>query len=116
MGLEESIAGKELYQDTPNTPDITGETPAQVEDDLRCPIVACGHDRRVVFVIEGGRAKVDEANLAVKEDSSLARIAGVRMGGGRDGAVIGEGLIGTADEEDVFRFEIGMDEVEIVED
>lgn len=111
VGLEESITGKEFDQDTPDTPDITGETPAQVEDNLWCPVVTSGHDRRVVFVIEGGRAKVDETNFTIKEDPSLARIAGVRVGGRRDSAVVGEGLVGTADEEDVFRLEIGMDKV-----
>lgn len=111
VSLEKSISGKELYQDTPDTPYITGETPAQVQDDLWCPIVACGHNGRVVFIIKSGRAKVDETNLTVEEDPSLARITGVCVGGGRDGTVIGKGLVGAADKENVFRFEIGVNEI-----
>lgn len=111
VSLEESVSGKELDQDTPDTPDITGETPAQIQDDLWGPIVAGGHNRRMVFIIKCGRAKVDKTNLTVEEDSSLARIPGVRMGGGGDGAVVGKRLVGAADEEDVFGFQIGMDEI-----
>lgn len=70
----------------------------------------------MVFIIECGRTKIDKTDLTVKEDPSLASIAGVRVGGGRNATVVGEGLVGAADEKDVFRFEIGMDEVEVVED
>ena len=78
--------------------------------------MSCGDNGGVVFVVEGGRAKVDEPDLAVEKDSSLASISRVRVRGGRDGAVIGEGLISVADKEDVFGFQIGVDEVEVVED
>jgi hypothetical protein len=111
VSLEESITGEELDQDTPNTPDITGETPAKVQYDLGCPIVAGGHDRRVIFIIKCGRAKVNKTNLTVKKHPSLACIARVCVRGGGDGAVIGEGLVIAADEQNVFGFEIGVDEV-----
>jgi hypothetical protein len=116
VSLEESISGKELYQDTPDTPDVTGETPAQIQNNLWCPIVTGGHNRRVVFIIKCGRAKVNETNLTVEKDPSLARIAGVGVRGGRDGAVVSKGLVGAADEEDVFGFQIGVDEIQVVED
>jgi hypothetical protein len=111
VSLEESITGKELNQDTPNTPYITGETPAEIQYDLRCPIVAGGHDRRVIFIIKCGRTKVNKTNLAVEKHPSLACIAGVCVRGGGDGAVIGKGLVVAADKENVFGFEVGMDEV-----
>lgn len=78
--------------------------------------MSCGDNGGVVFVVEGGRAKVDEPDLAVEKDSTLAGISRVRVRGGGDGAVIGEGLISVADKEDVFGFQIGVDEVEVVED
>lgn len=65
----------------------------------------------MIFIIECGRAKVNETNLTVKKHPSLACIARVCVRGGGDGAVVGKCLVIAADEENVFGFEIGMDEV-----
>jgi hypothetical protein len=111
MSLEESITGKELDQNTPNTPDITGETPAEIQYDLWCPIVTGGHNRRMIFIIKCGRTKVNKTNLTVQKYPSLACIAGICVRGGGDGAIVGKCLVGAANEENVFGFEIGMDEV-----
>lgn len=70
----------------------------------------------MVFVIECCRAEVDETNFAVKEHTSLASIPRVCVGGRGDGTVVGESLVCAADKEDVFGFEIGVNEVEVMED
>lgn len=114
MCLKERIAGEELHQDTPDAPDVTWKTPAQIQDNLRSPIVPCRNDGGVVLIIKCGRAKVNQSDLAVKENTSLASVAGVRVRGGGDRAVVRECLVGVADKEDVFRFQIGMDEVEVM--
>lgn len=38
------------------------------------------------------------------------------MRGRRNGSVVGERLIRVADEQDVFRFKVGVDEVKVMED
>lgn len=116
MRLEERVTCEEFHQDTSDTPYVTWETPAQVEDDLRGPIVSRRHHRGMVFVIEGGRTKINQPNLAIKKDPSLPSVAGIRVRGGGDGAIVGEGLVVAADKEDVFRLQVGMNEVEIMKD
>ena len=37
------------------------------------------------------------------------------MGGRRDGSVVGKGLVGVADQEDVLGLKVGMNEVEVME-
>lgn len=65
----------------------------------------------MVFVIEGRRTEVDESDFTIEENAALSRVASRGMGRGRDSAVVSEGLVGVADEEDVFGFEVGMDKV-----
>ena len=70
----------------------------------------------MVLVVKCSRAKVDQPNLAVEKDSPLAGISRVRVRGRRDRTVVGEGLVGVANEEDVFGFQVGVDKVKVVED
>lgn len=114
--LEKGITGEEFHQDTPNTPYIAGETPSQIQNDLGGSVVTGGNNRGMVLVIKRRGTKVDQSNLAVEKDTPLPGIPGVRVGGGRDGTVVGKRLVGVADEEDVFGLKVGMDEVEVVED
>lgn len=116
MRLIERVTSEEFHKNTSDTPDITRKAPAQVEDDLRGPIMARGDHGRMVLIVEGSGTEIDQPNLAVKEDTSLPSVAGVCVGGGGDGAVVGEGLVVVADEEDVFRLKVGMDEVEVMKD
>lgn len=53
MRLEKGVASEEFDQDTSYTPDIARETPAQVEDNLRCSVVSSRDYRGVVFIVEG---------------------------------------------------------------
>lgn len=114
--LEEGVAGEELHQDTPNTPDVTRKAPAEIEDDFRGSIMAGGHNGRVILLVKRGRAKVDKPDFTVPENSSLTSTprAGVRRG--RNCSIVGEGLIMIAQQEDILGFQVGVDEVEIVED
>ena len=70
--LEKSISSEEFYQYAANTPDITWIAPPEVKDNLRSPIMSCRNDRRVVFIVEGGRAKVYQSYLCIKENSTLS--------------------------------------------
>lgn len=65
MSLEQSISREEFHEDTPDTPNIAGETPAQVQDNLGSPVVSRGDHRRVVLIIEGGRPEVDQPDLTI---------------------------------------------------
>jgi len=116
MCLEEGVSGEELNQDTTNTPNITRETPSQVEYNFGGAIMASRNNRGMILVIEGRRTKVDQSDLAVEKDTPLSSIAGICVGGRGDGTVIGKGLVGVANEEDIFGFEVGMDEVEVMKD
>ena len=68
MGLEEGVTGIELDQDTANTPDVAGITPAQVEDDFWCTVMPRRDDRRVILIVESGRAKVNQPDLCIEQD------------------------------------------------
>jgi hypothetical protein len=116
MCLKEGISGEELHQDTSNTPDITREAPAEIQDDFGSPVVASGDNRGVVFIIESSRAKVNEANLAIEEYAALSCLSRCGVRRGWNVAVVGKGLVGVANEKDVFGFKVGMDEVEVMKD
>lgn len=64
--LEQGISREELHKDAPYAPDVTGVGPAQPDDDFGCPVMAGRYNRGVVFILERGRAKVDEADLRVE--------------------------------------------------
>lgn len=116
MCLEKGISREELNENAANTPDVTRETPAQIENNLRCPVMSSRDDGRVIFVIEGGRSKIDQSNLTIQEDASLTCCPRRCMRGRRDCSVVGERLIGVAHEQDVFGFKVGVDEVKVMED
>lgn len=75
MSLEQRVAGEEFDKDATYAPDVARVRPAESENDLRRSIMSGRHNRRVIFVLESSRAKVDESNLGVQQDSSLAGIA-----------------------------------------
>ncbi len=113
--LEEGVSGKELDQDASDAPDVAGIGPPEPEDDLGRPVMPGRHDRRVVLVLEGCRAKVDQANLGVQENLSLAGLA-VAVGGAgrRDLSVVRKRLVLVAAKQDVLGLEIRVDQVEIM--
>lgn len=116
VGLEQSVTSVKLYQDAADAPDVAGIGPAEAEDDLGRPIVTGRHDARVVLVLEGGRTKVDEADLRVEQDFSLGCLAVNSLRRRRHLAVVRKCLILVVAEKDVLGLEIGVDQVEVVKD
>lgn len=80
MRLEERVPREKLHQNTSDAPDITRETPAQVQYNLRCPVVPCGDNRGMVLIIECGRTEINETDLTVEEDTPLAGITRIHTG------------------------------------
>ena len=116
MRLEKRIAGEKLNQDAPDTPDIAGERPAKAKDDLGCPVVAGRHDRGVVLVLEGGRAKINQSNLRVQEHLPLCSLTAHRRARRRNLPIVGKCLVFAVAQQDVLRLQIGVDQVQIMED
>lgn len=114
--LEEGVAGKELDQDASDAPDVAGERPAESEDDLRRPVVPGGHDRGVVLVLECCRAEINQSDLRVQQHLPLRGLAVDIVAGRRYLAIVREGLVLVVAEQYVLGLEIGVDQVEIVED
>ncbi len=116
MGLEEGVASEELDQDAANAPDVTRIAPPQTQDDLGRAIVPRRHDRRMVFILERGRAKVDEPDLGIVQHPPLTSGSADRGRRGRDLAVVRETLRAVVDEQDVLGLQIRADQIEIMQD
>ena len=114
VGLKEGIACKELHQDTSNAPDVAREAPSQIQNDFGRPIMPGRNNGRMILVIERRRAKVNESDFAVQKDTTLTCVTGIRVRGGGDGAIVGESLIGTANEKNVFGLEVGVNEIQVM--
>ena len=69
--LKESDAGGELEDDAAHGPDVARRGPAHLQDDLGRAVVPRRHDRRVVLVVEGGAAEVDEADLWAAQEAQV---------------------------------------------
>ena len=109
VSLEKRIAREEFDQDAANAPDVAWERPAESENDLWCAVVASRNDRGVVLVLEGSRSEINETNLSVEQDLSLACLA-VDLGRrGWDSSVVCEGLVWRLYQEDVLWLKIGVD-------
>ncbi len=114
--LEQGIAGEELNQDASYAPYVAGERPSEPQDDLGGSVVTGGYYRRVVFILEGSGSEIDQPDLGIEEHLSLARLADHSARGGRDLAVVGKCLVVTAIEKNILGLEVGMDEIEVVQD
>lgn len=73
--LEQGVAGKELDEDAPNTPDIARKRPPETENDFGGTVMPRRDDRGVVLVLERSRAKVDETDFRVKQDTPLCSLS-----------------------------------------
>jgi hypothetical protein len=71
----------------------------------------CGHDRRVVFVFERGRPKIDQPDLGIEEYPPLRGVPIDRRRRGGNSPVVCERLVVVVAEEDVLWLEIGVDKV-----
>lgn len=75
--LEQRIPSEEFDKNATNTPNITGETPSQIEDDLRCSVMSCRDHGGVIFVVKSSRAKINESYLWIKQHFTIFGVAGV---------------------------------------
>lgn len=116
MCLEEGVAGKELDQNAADAPDVARVGPAETEDNLRGSVVARRDDGGVILILKGGGAKVNQPHLGIEQDPSLAGLAADVCRRRGDPAIVGKGLIRVVTEENVLGFEVGVDQVEIVQD
>lgn len=73
MRLEQRVASPTFNQDASKTPEINRMTPPYAQNDLWRPVVSRGDDGRVVFVVEGSGAEVDEVDLRREQDPSKLR-------------------------------------------
>ena len=95
--LKKSDASGEFEDDASNGPDVAGGAPAQLEDDLGRAVVPRRDDGRVVLVVEGGAAKVDQSDLGVAEEAEVLLALGVV-----------DEVVAAVVEEDVLRLEVGV--------
>lgn len=114
MGLEQGVSREEFHQDAANTPNVTRETPTQIQNNLRSPVVTRRDDGGMVLIVKGGRTEIDQSNLAVEKNAALTCVPAGCVGGRRDGAVVSERLVGIVHQQNVLRLQISVDEVEIV--
>jgi hypothetical protein len=114
--LKEGIAGEEFDEDASYTPDIARETPAQVKDNLRCSVVTSRDYWGVVFVIEGCWSKVDQADLGIKKNLAMPRRPVHSCWRWWYSSIVRKSLVIVVDKQDVLRFQIGVDEVEVVKE
>ena len=78
--------------------------------------MASADNRGMIFILKGSRTKVDQPDLGVEKHPPL-RCLSVDCGRGRGNfPVVGERLIRVVTQQDVFRLEIGVDQVEVVKD
>ena len=52
VSLKQSGSLVEFEDDAADAPDVAGMMPSQFENDFRRAVMARGHDRRVMFVVE----------------------------------------------------------------
>ena len=78
------------------------------EDDLWCSVMPCANDRRMVLILERGTPEIDKADIGRVENP-------LRLGLISSSARYGYHSEVITDKEDVFRFEVGVDEVEVME-
>lgn len=65
--LKKGVASEEFDKDAADAPNITGEAPSKIENDLGCPIVTCRHNRRMILIIKRSGSKVYQPNLGCQQ-------------------------------------------------
>lgn len=70
--LEERNAQVKLEHDTANRPNIARLRPSQLQDDFRCSVVPCGHNRAVMLMVERGATKVNKPHVCTFDFTDFA--------------------------------------------
>ena len=70
----------------------------------------------MILIVECGRTKINQSNLTIKQDSSLSGSPCRAVGGRWYVAVVSKCLILVVDQQNIFWFEVGMNEIEIMKD
>lgn len=80
------------------------------------PIMPCADNARVVFIIECCTPKVDQVDMRRKQNPPELRTPRSQRTARRDIPIIGERLVCVTEEQDVLGLEVGVDEVEVVQE
>ena len=86
------------------------------EDDFWRPVMPRTDHRRMVFVIKRGRPKVDKVDMRTQEYSSELRAPRVQRAAARYVPIVCECLVVVIEQKDILRLEVGVDEVQVVEE
>lgn len=70
----------------------------------------------MVLVLEGGRAEVNQSNLSIEQYLSLRCLSVDSGGGGWNSTAIRERLVRTFAQKDVFWLQVGVNEIQVVQD
>ena len=70
----------------------------------------------MILVFESSRPEIDETDFRVQKDFAVFRGSVALFSGGWDAAVVCEGLIRVADQQNIFRLEIRVYKVQVVKD
>lgn len=70
----------------------------------------------MILILKGGGPEIDQPDFSVEQDSTLRSLPVDGGGGGGYFPVVCEGLVGVVCQEDVFRFEVGVYQIEIMQD
>lgn len=116
VGLEKGIAGVELHKNAADTPNVAWVAPPKVQNNFGGPIMPGRHDRRVVFVIERGRSKVNQSNLCIQQNPTLGSSP---VDGSRRRwyvSIICKTLVVAIYQKYIFRLQVGMYEIKVMKD
>lgn len=75
MSLKQRVASEEFDENASYAPYVTGVRPSETKDDLGGSIMPSRDHRRMVFVLKGGRSKIDKADLRIQENPSLTGVS-----------------------------------------
>ena len=70
----------------------------------------------MIFIVKRGRSKINQINMRTQQHPSKLRTARVKCGTARYVPVVRKCLIVVIQEQDVLGFQVGMDQVEVVEE
>lgn len=73
-------------------------------------------NRAVILIVECGTAEVDEVDLRAQQHSSELCRSCRQCAGGWDVPIVGEGLVCVAEQQDVLRLQVGVNQIQVVQE